>query len=139
MYYARRVSGTLKTKIFESQIIWKSLGTSSILYQYVIFTWMYFFSLFFFIRFLLLRYSKLLIMSEWVIVVNAKWKFFSCITEDKFNWMRWWWLCPLCSRPTRLFTFFIVLCQWNNNPREDMSPYSTYYPDSHPVGLCSYS
>jgi hypothetical protein len=34
--------------------------------------------------------------------------------------MRWWWG-PICTRPTRLVGFFIVLAHWNNSPSIDMS------------------
>ena len=37
--------------------------------------------------------------------------------------MSLWW-CLLCTRPTRWVGFFIVLAQWNNSPRIDMSPHS---------------
>ena len=34
--------------------------------------------------------------------------------------MRWWWS-PLCTRPTPLVWFFIVLAHWNNSTLIDMS------------------
>ena len=37
--------------------------------------------------------------------------------------MEWWWG-PLCTRPTHLVGFFIVLAHWNNSPRVDMSLHS---------------
>ena len=42
--------------------------------------------------------------------------------ENKLILMRWWWG-PLCTRPTPLVGFFIVLAHWNNSPRVDMSPH----------------
>jgi hypothetical protein len=48
-------------------------------------------------------------------------QFFSYIIgrTSKFS-MRWWWG-PLCTRPTCLVRFFIVLAHWNNSSRIDMS------------------
>jgi hypothetical protein len=37
--------------------------------------------------------------------------------------MKWCWG-PLCTKPTRLVGFFIVLAHWNNSLRIDMSPHS---------------
>ena len=34
---------------------------------------------------------------------------------------------------------FIVLAQWNNSPRINMSPLSTHYPDSEPTSIFSFS
>jgi hypothetical protein len=50
--------------------------------------------------------------------------------------MRWW--CLLCTRPTCLVGF-LVLVPWNNSRRIDMSPHSTHYSDSVPTSLCSFS
>ena len=43
-------------------------------------------------------------------------QFFSNImTRISYILIRWWW-CPLCTRPTSLVRFSIVLSHWNNRP-----------------------
>ena len=60
-------------------------------------------------------------LSEWVIIVQRQMTiFFSYVMERTSNILIRWW-CSLCTRPTFLIWFFIVLAQWNNSPRVNIS------------------
>ena len=52
--------------------------------------------------------------------------------------MRWWWGPPF-TRPTCLVRICIVLANWTNSPRIDISPTWTHCPDSEPISLYSFS
>jgi hypothetical protein len=49
-------------------------------------------------------------------------QFFSYILARMRFSMKWWWG-PLCTRPTRLVGF-LVLVHWNSRPQIDKSPHS---------------
>ena len=59
-------------------------------------------------------------VSEWCLTPTQQ--FFSMARTSQFS-MRWWWD-PLCSRPTPLVGYCILLPHWSNSPRIDMSPHS---------------
>jgi hypothetical protein len=63
-------------------------------------------------------------------------QFFSYIMARTSYFSMRWWSGSLCTRPTCLVGFFIVLAHWNNSPEREMVPHSgTHYPQipSQPV------
>ena len=83
-----------------------------------------------------IKYHAVSVMSEWV----SEWVSECCLTPtqlyhaenklifNEINDDEWWG--PLLCWTNTLSLIFIVLAQWNNSPRIDMSPQSDTYPNS---------
>jgi hypothetical protein len=71
------------------------------------------------------------------LLFNTIWTIFQAYRgENKLRSVRWWW-CLLCTAPSSLVGFFIVLYHWNNSLQTDISLRHIILILSQPVSVLS--